>query len=98
QRGSVMDLPVYPGDPLTPGIGATPGARRLALGDATALTKIPVLTISYADAQPLLAAISGVIAPETWRGSLPITYRIGPGPAKVHLKVAFNWDQQPLYN
>ena len=98
QRGSVMDLPVYPGDPLTPGIGATPGARRLALSEATALTKIPVLPISYADAQPLLAAIAGVIAPETWRGSLPITYRIGPGPAKVHLKVAFKWDQQPLYN
>ena len=93
-----MDMPVYPGDPLTPGIGATPGARRLALSEATALTKIPVLPISYADAQPLLAAISGVIAPETWRGALPITYRIGPGPAKVHLKVAFKWDQQPLYN
>ncbi|MEO8259392.1 MAG: M28 family metallopeptidase [Acidobacteriota bacterium] len=98
QRGSVMDLPVYPGDPLTPGIGATPGARRLPLSEATALTKIPVLPISYADAQPLLAAIAGVIAPETWRGSLPITYRIGPGPARVHLKVAFQWDQQPLYN
>jgi N-acetylated-alpha-linked acidic dipeptidase len=98
QRGSVMDMPVYPGDPLTPGVGATPGARRLALSDATALTKIPVLPISYADAQPLLAAISGVTAPESWRGSLPITYRIGPGAAKVHLKVAFNWDQAPLYN
>jgi N-acetylated-alpha-linked acidic dipeptidase len=98
QRGSVMDMPVYPGDPLTPGIGATSGARRLALSEATALTKIPVLPISYADAQPLLAALSGITAPETWRGSLPITYRIGPGPAKVHLKVAFNWDQKPLYN
>ena len=94
QRGSVMDMPVYPGDPLTPGVGATPGAKRLALSEATTLTKIPVLPISYADAQPLLAALSGVTAPETWRGSLPITYRIGPGPAKVHLKVAFNWDQQ----
>ncbi len=98
QRGSVMDMPVAPGDPLTPGIGATPGARRLALSDATTLTKIPVLPISYADAQPLLTALGGGSAPEAWRGSLPITYRIGPGPARVHLKVAFNWDTKPLYN
>lgn len=98
QRGSVMDMPVAPGDPLTPGIGATPNARRLALGEATTLTKIPVLPISHADAQPLLAAIRGEIVPEGWRGALPITYHIGPGPAKVHLKVAFNWDTRPLYN
>ena len=98
QRGSVMDMPVYPGDPLTPGVGATPGARRLALNEAKTLTKIPVLPISYADAQPLLAAMSGETAPESWRGALPITYHVGPGPAKVHLKVAFNWDTRPLYN
>ena len=98
QRGSVMDMPVAPGDPLTPGVGATPSARRLALSDATTLTKIPVLPISHADAQPLLAAIRGDTVPEPWRGALPITYHIGPGPAKVHLKVAFNWDTKPLYN
>ncbi len=98
QRGSVMDLPVYPGDPLTPGVGATPGAKRLSLSEAATLTKIPVLPISYGDAQPLLAALTGLTAPDTWRGGLPITYRIGPGPAKVHLKVAFNWDQKPLYD
>jgi N-acetylated-alpha-linked acidic dipeptidase len=98
QRGSVMDLPVYPGDPLTPGVGATAGAKRISLDQATTLTKIPVLPISYGDAQPLLAAIGGQTAPESWRGALPITYRIGPGPAKVHLKVAFNWDIKPLYD
>jgi N-acetylated-alpha-linked acidic dipeptidase len=98
QRGSVMDMPVYPGDPLTPGVGATPGAARLPLNEARTLTKIPVLPISYGDAQPLLAAVAGLTAPEPWRGSLPITYRIGPGPAKVHLKVAFNWDLKPLYD
>jgi len=98
QRGSVLDMPVAPGDPLTPGIGATPGARRLAVKDAPTLTKIPVLPISYSDAQPLLAALSGRAAPDAWRGALPITYRIGPGPATVHLKVAFNWDIKPLYN
>lgn len=98
QRGSVMDMPVYPGDPLTPGIGATKDAKRLALRDATTLTKIPVLPISYGDAQPLLEAIGGPVAPTDWRGALPMTYHIGPGPARVHLKLAFNWDIKPLYN
>ena len=98
QRGSVMDMPVYPGDPLTPGVGATKNARRLPLSQAVTLTKIPVLPISYADAQPLLAALTGRVAPEPWRGSLPITYHVGPGPARVHLKVNFNWDTKTLYN
>lgn len=98
QRGSVQDSTVFMGDPLTPGIGATADAKRLPLKDAQSLTKIPVLPISYADAQPLLAAISGPVAPRDWRGGLPITYRIGPGPAKVHLKVFSNWDMKPLYD
>ena len=96
QRGSVMDMPVYPGDPLTPGIGATKDAKRLKLSEVTTFTKIPTLPISYADAQPLLAALTGHVAPERWRGGLPITYFIGPGPAKVHLKVSFNWDMKTI--
>jgi N-acetylated-alpha-linked acidic dipeptidase len=98
QRGSVMDMPVYPGDPLTPGVGATKDAQRLPLSAVTTLTKIPVLPISYADAQPLLAALTGRDAPLRWRGGLPISYHVGPGPAKVHLKVQSNWDRKPLYN
>ena len=98
QRGSVMDMPVHPGDPLTPGVGATPGATRLALKDATTIAKIPVLPISYGDAQPLLAALKGPMAPPAWRGGLPIPYRVGPGAATVHLKLAFNWDTKPLYD
>jgi N-acetylated-alpha-linked acidic dipeptidase len=97
QRGSVMDTD-YPGDPLTPGVGAVPGAKRLAIKDAKTITKIPVLPISYADAQPFLEALQGQIAPEGWRGGLPITYHVGPGPASVHLKVASNWDTKPLYD
>lgn len=92
QRGSVMDMPVYPGDPLTPGIGATADAKRLKISEAATLTKIPVLPISYGDAQPLLSELKGPVAPEAWRGSLPITYHMGPGPAKVHLALQFNWD------
>ncbi|MGB8011524.1 MAG: transferrin receptor-like dimerization domain-containing protein [Terriglobales bacterium] len=99
QRGSVMDFASSsPGDPLTPGVGATPDAKRLALKDAKSITKIPVLPISYGDAQPLLAALAGPMAPDEWRGSLPIPYHVGPGPAQVHLKVAFNWDIKPVYD
>jgi N-acetylated-alpha-linked acidic dipeptidase len=98
QRGSVMDMPTYPGDPLTPGIGATGNAPRLARDSAITIMKIPVLPISYADAQPLLAAMTGPVAPVAWRGGLPITYRLGPGAARVHLKLRFNWTLAPLYN
>ena len=87
QRGSVADMPTYPGDPLTPGIGATKDAKRLTVAQATTITKIPVLPISYGDAQPLLTALGGPIAPAAWRGGLPITYRLGAGPARVHLRV-----------
>ncbi len=97
QRGSVMDMPTYPGDPLTPGVGASPGATRLDRKDATTIMKIPVLPISYADAQPLLAALTGPVAPRSWRGGLPITYRLGPS-GSVHLKAEFDWKQTPLYN
>jgi N-acetylated-alpha-linked acidic dipeptidase len=99
QRGSVMDFPSSsPGDPLTPGVGATHDAKRLALGEAKALTRIPVLPISYGDAQPLLAALRGPMAPESSRGGLPLPYHVGPGPAKVHLRLAFNWDIKPVYD
>jgi N-acetylated-alpha-linked acidic dipeptidase len=98
QRGSVADMPVHPGDPLTPGVGATKDAKRLTRAEAVTITKIPVLPISYADAQPLLAALGGPVAPEDWRGALPITYHLGAGPARVHLKLAFDWKQTPAYD
>ena len=98
QRGSVMDMVLYPGDPLTPGIGATVGAKRLELAEARTLTRIPVLPVSYGDAQPFLAALRGPVAPPPWRGALPITYHVGPGPARVHLKVKSNWDIKPIYD
>ncbi|MFT5751908.1 MAG: N-acetylated-alpha-linked acidic dipeptidase, partial [Dokdonia sp.] len=98
QRGSVMDMPLYPGDVLTPGYGATKNAKRLDRKDAPTITKIPVLPISYQDALPLLEALSGPVAPNSWRGALPITYHIGPGPAKVHLKLEFDWQLKPALN
>ncbi|OLB04425.1 MAG: hypothetical protein AUH06_12155 [Gemmatimonadetes bacterium 13_2_20CM_69_27] len=93
-----MDMPVYPGDPLTPGVGATKDAKRLAQSEAQTITKIPVLPISYGDAEPLLAALTGPMAPQEWRGGLGITYHVGPGPAKVHLRVKSDWSLKPLYD
>jgi N-acetylated-alpha-linked acidic dipeptidase len=98
QRGSVMDMPTYPGDPTTPGVGSKGDVKRLARKDIPTLTKIPTLPISYGDAKPLLAALKGPVAPESFRGALPITYHIGPGPAEVHLKVAFDWQIKPVYD
>lgn len=98
QRGSVLDMPIYPGDPLTPGIAATADAKRLPIAEAKTILKIPVLPISYADAQPLLAALEGPVVPAAWRGSLPITYHFGPGPAKVHLTVQSDWSLKKIYD
>jgi N-acetylated-alpha-linked acidic dipeptidase len=97
QRGAVTDT-LYEGDPLTPGYGSTKDAKRLPIKGNPLITKIPVLPISYGDAQPLLAAIGGQAVPPAWRGNLPITYHVGPGPAKVHLKVESNWDIKPIYD
>jgi N-acetylated-alpha-linked acidic dipeptidase len=98
QRGSVQDSTEFMGDPLTPSVGATEDAKRLDIKNVPTLTKIPVLPISYADAQPLLAAITGAPVPPAWRGGLPLTYRFGPGAAKVHLKMFSNWELKPLYD
>jgi N-acetylated-alpha-linked acidic dipeptidase len=98
QRGSVADMPYHPGDPLTPGVGATPDAKRLDRSAARTITKIPVLPLSYGDALPLLRALGGPVAPEKWRGALPITYHLGSGPARVHLQLAFDWKLAPAYN
>ena len=91
QRGSVMDLPLHAGDLLTPGWAAVEGAKRLPRDEAPAMAPIPTLPISHGDAEPLLDAIEGPVAPAEWRGALPITYRIGPGPATVRLRVEFDW-------
>ena len=98
QRGSVMDMVIYPGDPLTPGIGATKDAKRYDRNEAPNLLKIPVLPISYHDATPLLKALEGPVVPNGWQGGLPFAYHIGPGKTKVRLRVEFNWDIVPCYN
>ena len=98
QRGSVADMPLYPGDPATPFVGATEDARRLPLDEIPTLTKIPVLPISHQDVLPLLEALEGPVAPAAWRGFLPATYHLGPGPTRVRLQLEFSWDTVPAYN
>jgi N-acetylated-alpha-linked acidic dipeptidase len=98
QRGSVADMPLFPGDPLTPGVGAKGDVKRLERKDAPTITKIPVLPISYGDALPLLRALGGLVAPASWRGALPVTYHLGPGPATVRLKLEFDWKLAPAYD
>jgi N-acetylated-alpha-linked acidic dipeptidase len=98
QRGSVMNMTIHPGGPLTPDVGAVPNAHRIPRDSSKVLKKIPVLPISYKDAKPLLKAMGGPVAPRSWQGALPVTYHMGPGPAKVHLKLKFNWNMVTLYD
>jgi N-acetylated-alpha-linked acidic dipeptidase len=98
QRGSVMEIALYPGDPLSPGWASEKGSRRLPFSEVKTLQKIPVLPISYADAAPLLNSLTGPVAPEPWRGALPLTYHIGPGPAVAHLQLDFDWSTRPIYD
>ncbi|MFW2851977.1 transferrin receptor-like dimerization domain-containing protein [Sphingomonas sp. TX0543] len=99
QRGSVADMPLYPGDPLTPGVGATLNAKRLKREDAKTILKIPVLPMSYGDAQKLLARLGGPVAPEPWRGGLPVTYHMGGNNGvSVHLAVKSDWKLTPVYD
>jgi len=98
QRGSVLDMPLYPGDPLSPGWASEKGSKRLSMAEAKSLMKIPVLPISYADAQPILEQLTGPLAPRDWRGALPLTYHVGPGDTRVHLKTEFDWSTRPLYD
>ena len=98
QRGSVLDLTLYPGDPLSPGWASETGSKRLPLSEAKTIQQIPVLPISWSDAEPLLAKLTGPVAPEPWRGALPITYHLGPGATKVHLKVEMDNSTHPVYD
>jgi N-acetylated-alpha-linked acidic dipeptidase len=98
QRGSVMDMPVFAGDPLTPGWGSEPGGRKDRIEDSQTILKIPVLPISYGDATPILRQLKGKVVPNEWKGALPFTYHVGPGPAQVHMNLRFDWKNRPLYN
>ncbi|OYY88982.1 MAG: folate hydrolase [Sphingomonas sp. 28-66-16] len=99
QRGSVVDMAINPGDPLTPGVGATADARRLTRDTAPTILKIPALPMSYADATQLLSKLGGRRAPAGFRGGLPFAYHLGgDGGVKVHLAVKSDWSLKPIYD
>jgi N-acetylated-alpha-linked acidic dipeptidase len=98
QRGSVMDMPTYPGDPQTPMRASRAGAERIPLDEVTTLQDIPVLPISYGDALPIMRNLGGEVGPEDFSGGLPITYHIGPGPAKVRVQLESDWSIRPIVN
>jgi len=98
QRGSVMDMPRYPGDPSTPDRPSKPGVERLPMDKIETFSPIPVQPMSYRDGVEMLKRLKGPTAPEAWRGSLPITYRIGPGPARVHVNLQMDYGQRRLIN
>jgi N-acetylated-alpha-linked acidic dipeptidase len=96
QRGSVADTTLYAGDPLTPGEPSIPGTKRLAIKDSKVIVQVPTIPISWGDAKPLLEQLGGRTVPASWRGGLPLTYRFGPGPARVHLKIESDWGTKPV--
>jgi N-acetylated-alpha-linked acidic dipeptidase len=98
QRGSVLDMPIRVGDPQTPGWGAVPGAKRISKDESQVLMKIPVMPVSYGEALELMRHLKGPVAAEPWRGALGITYHVGPGPAKVRVKVESDWSVRPVHN
>ncbi len=98
QRGSLLDLSLYPGDPLSPGWASEPGSKRLPLSEAATMAKIPTMPISWGDAKPLLANLTGPVAPDSWRGAIPITYHLGPGATNVHMKLTMDNSTHPLYD
>jgi N-acetylated-alpha-linked acidic dipeptidase len=92
-------MPIYPGDPLTPGVGATENAKRLTRETAETVLKIPVLPISYGDARHFLEALEGSVVPAAFVGGLPITYHLGGTDAvKVHLAVKSEWSLKTIYD
>ncbi len=99
ERGGAGDNSFFTGDPLTPGWASKPGGRKLDPEDSPLLQKIPMMSISYGDALPLLRALGGPMVPEdSWKGALPIPYRVGPGPARVRMMVKSEWKSRPIYN
>jgi len=97
QRGAITYDFMVPGDPLTPGWASIPGAKRIPVERATSIPKIMALPLSWHDAKPLLAAMDGPIAPDSWQGGLPLKYRLGGKRVRVHVKIEMDNSTQPYY-
>jgi len=98
QRGSILYTELYPGDPLTPGIAATPDAKRIAPADAANLPHIPTMPINSQDAAVILGYLDGPKVPRSWQGGLPMTYHLGPGGAQAHMKISMDYEMHTIYD
>jgi N-acetylated-alpha-linked acidic dipeptidase len=98
QRGSVEYTQIYPGDPLTPGVAATPDAKRITPAEAPNLSRIPTLPINPQDGAAILSKLDGAHVPRNWQGGLPFTYHVGGGTAVAHMTIAMDYQQRPIYD
>jgi N-acetylated-alpha-linked acidic dipeptidase len=102
QRGSVQFLPIYAGDPSSPGIGATESLKDSErMMDTTKMNQpsIPANPLSYKDAAPILAALGGAATPHEWQGALPFTYHLGgTGTVKVHMHLEQDYKLRTIWD
>jgi N-acetylated-alpha-linked acidic dipeptidase len=99
QRGSLLYMFIYPGDPLTPGTPSIPGTPRLNKEQATNLPRIPVQPISYGDARHLLAPLRGPLRPKNFQGGLAFPYHIGgTEDVRVHLKTDIEFVNKTIWD
>ncbi len=97
QRGAITYDFIVPGDPLTPGWPSVEGAKRMAHAEARSAPRIPALPMSWRDARPILESLAGQVAPYSWQGGLPLTYHVGPGPAKLHVAIDMDDETRPIW-
>ncbi|HEY4355305.1 MAG TPA: M28 family metallopeptidase [Acidobacteriaceae bacterium] len=102
QRGSVQFLPIYAGDPSSPGIAATPDlpeSKRLMDPARQNQPSIPANPLSYQDASPILQALDGPESPRDWQGALPFTYHLGgTGAVKVHMHLEQDYKLRTIWD
>jgi N-acetylated-alpha-linked acidic dipeptidase len=98
QRGNGKYSWFWHGDPLTPGIGATKKARRLDQAAVPTLPRIPAVVLASREAEKILRRLEGPIAPDAFRGRLPLAYRVGAGPVAVRLDVRMDQSQRTIRN
>ncbi|HKS65834.1 MAG TPA: M28 family metallopeptidase [Candidatus Acidoferrales bacterium] len=98
QRGSILYTQIYPGDPLTPGVPASPDTKRIVPANASNLPRIPTVPLSADDASAILTNLGGKNVPRGWQGGLPLTYHTGPGDEQIHLQIAMDYQQRPIYD
>ena len=101
QRGSIEYMSMYPGDVTTPSLASVPDLplnERTPADKAAAQPKIMSTPLSYHDAEPILANLRGPATPREWQGALPFTYHVGPGPARVKMRLRFQYAYRTIWD